>query len=346
LSFYAWEAAHLPDGRRPHPHVHAVSVSERTSNDGSIRRGDRNSNTYCGMWIGQRTDEIRYRDGYRIHSHLQLHRAADIAWLERCRRCVAAVERGRHYPYIEVRPQVEWIDDMPLFPGEPVKLDVPCAAPWPVYYRYRVEGARFWVPDASWLEAEPLEGEPSPVRAAAATMCAVGIALSAAPESVPQWQRDADASIEWHRPRRLERTAEELEYARQRAVQERRRRAMREQWQAIERNDPEVLLANATALHLLEDVVGKELVEQLAREGHLDIESRIFRDRGYRIRPWKRVGALERGSDGAWRELNRSWCFHPDDLYPMADEVLTVYLSLRFDEVATLRVANLHREAA
>ena len=30
----------------------------------------------------------------------------------------------------------------------------------------------------------------------------------------------------------------------------------------------------------------------------------------------------------------------------MADEVLTTYLSLRFDEMGTLRVANLHHEAA
>jgi len=336
----------VPDGRRPHPHVHAVSVCEHTTRDGSIRRGDRNTGTYCGMSIGQRTDEIRYRDGYRIHSHLQLHRAADVAWLKRCQRCLAAIERGREAHDARSFPRVEWIEDLPLFPGEPVKLDVPCATPWPVYYRYRVEDARYWVPDTSWLEVEIPEEDASPVDAAAITPLAVGLALSLALGDIPQWQRDVNASIEWHRPRRLERTAEEQEYARQRAVQERRQHAMREQWRAVQHDDPAVLLANATALRLLEDVAGTELVEQLRRDGHVDIESRIFRDRGYRIRPWKRVGALERGPDGAWRELNRSWCFHPDDLYPMADEVLTIYLSLRFDEMGTLRVANLHREAA
>jgi len=338
--FYAWEAAHLPDGRPPYPRVHAVAVIEHTTRDGSLRRGDRNTSSYCGMWIGQRADEIRYRDGYRIHSHLQLHRAADLAWLERCHRCVAAIERGREAHNARRLPQFEWTEDMPPFPGEAVKLEVSCAAPWPVYYRYRVEGARYWVPDASWLEVEPLDDEPSPARAA------VGTASSLAAEDVPQWQRDVDASIEWHRPRRIERTAEELEYARQRAIQERRQRAIRQQWQAIEREEPAVLLANATAMCLLEDVLGAEAVDQLARDGYLDIESRFFRARGYRIRPWKRVGALERGPDGAWRELNCSWCFHPDELYPMADEVLTTYLSLRFDEMGTLRVANLHHEAA
>jgi lactam utilization protein B len=106
------------------------------------------------------------------------------------------------------------------------------------------------------------------------------------------------------------------------------------------------MAVQARAMRLLVEVLGDERVERMAQLGYLDVESTLFRDRAYRIRPWRRIGVLCRRPDGEWVELNRSWCVHPDEVHAMADEVLALYLALRFDESRTLRKANLHREAA
>jgi len=94
------------------------------------------------------------------------------------------------------------------------------------------------------------------------------------------------------------------------------------------------------------DVRGLGAVEQLADTGHLDVPSGLWPDRGYRLRPWRRVAVLRRREDGGWDELQRSWCVHPEELYPSGDEIVALWLALRYDEAATIATANLHREAA
>jgi hypothetical protein len=302
--------------------------------------------------VGQRAEEVHYRRSgvRRTYRHLQLHRASDLADLARCGRCQRGI-RNKELRQLGTE-FAEWTEDMPLFPGEPVLVDEPCAAPWPVYYRYRVEGPQRWLPDVSWLNVGATGTEEDSVEAAvaraglgAASLAVVNDFLSMVGVEAPQpWRREVDASIEWHRPTL---PLEERERLRaQREVQERRQVVAREQLAALAMEDPATMAANSRAMGLLVEVLGTERADQMAEHGYLDVESTLWRDAAYRIRPWRRIGVLRRGPDGEWMELNRSWCVHPDELYPMADEVVALYLALRFDEHATLRKANLHREAA
>lgn len=365
--YFAWEAAHLyPDGRRPYPRVHAVAVIEVETPDGSLRRGDRNTATFCGLRIGQWNDEYAWRDEVRLRPQLQLHRAAELTHLERCHTCLRRLEAKRQRGRGEAAE--EWVEDMSLFPGTPIRMEVPCAAPWPVYYRYRVEGSEttsgtgYWLPDESWVLASDasqdadrasmameIDSLPAAVRnAGLAAEMVEGIARRLMGDGVPlpAWRREVNASIEWHRPRRLGQTPAEVRRDREREIARAREEAQREQRAALERGDSDALLANVRAMTLLIDVVGVERAERMSQLGYLDLESMLFRDSGYRIRPWRRVGLLRRRADGEWEELKRSWCIHPDELYPMMDEVVTLYLSLRYDEMDTLAKANMHYEAA
>jgi hypothetical protein len=111
--------------------------------------------------------------------------------MARCGRCLRGIRNKELRSY--GTEFAEWTEEMPLFPGEPVLVNAPCAAPWPVYYRYRVEAGRYWLPDASWLDVALTGTEDQSVEAAvaraglsAASVAAVTDFLSLAGVDGPQ----------------------------------------------------------------------------------------------------------------------------------------------------------------
>jgi hypothetical protein len=311
VKHYAWEAAHL-GGRRPV--VHAVSVIDGHSRDGDIRRGDRNTESCCRRRIGQRS--TRYRGG-RVAPDLQLHRAGELAHLERCRSCLAELGQ-RWYRENDSVPEL-WDGDLPDFPGTPLFQIEECATPWPTYYRYLPgrevgEQGLHWLPAADW---------PAETRMVHAADVLVELGL------VDRGQVPLGGGTGPNQAR----------------IAERRRAEMSAHLEALAGGDAAVEAAHRRSMELLAEVVGTAAMDELAEHGHLDVPSRISGRAAYRLRPWRRIGLLERAADG-WEELRRSLCVHPDELYPMSDELLTLWLTIRFDEPGLLALANVHGTAA
>lgn len=365
LHRYAWEAAHLASR---HPVRHAVAVLEERCRDGCLPLGGRNTETFCRRPIGQRVDAVHLRSGgVRCRPHLQLHRAADIAHLERCRACLAHMEQ-RCYRERGSRFE-EWHEDLPLFPGHAVLVDGPCPAYWPTYYRYRVEPAGVrWVPEVRWRDpvgdiARATMDAGLPASAMLDVTQAIGeFAGAAGLQAAMLADDEAGGAREWHLPRR---TPEELAAIRRQVEAGRRRERDRQRHLlALETNagldlttdlvrlrrpDADereaIIQAEARALQLAEDVLPPAAHRSLVEHGYVDLASGLNPPCGYRIRPWRRVGLLLWRASG-WYELGASLCLHPDELYPSADEVVAMWLRLRWRERETLALANLHSEAA
>jgi len=352
----------------------------------------------------------------RTVRHLQLHRAAELTDLPRCALCergLEAMSRGRsseRYQYRDrpaLAPMQEWKDDLPLWPhpDQVALTTTPCAALWPLYYRYRLDwsdphwnlqGFRgpgpkrievYWLPGTEWMPAGgavrlpenstigPLPEDAVPAMRGEVLPPTGPPSLNATPTGVYVcWVADvpgntasvalADPSIsnnslwqvplvDWHGQYESARYApipgagpDLAEALRQREVAE-SRTAARTIWQARrEAGNAEVLAADENSTRLLVETLGPELAAFYAQHGYVDVESRLFEGRGYRIRPWRRVGVLERKCY-EWEERRLSYCIHPDELHPQADEVVALWLGLRFNELELIvHTANLHQEAA
>lgn len=281
----------------------------------------------------------------------------------------------------------EWKLPMPFYEGEWVPYGIPTEAQWPTYYRYRVplEEQRqrmqqldtmhidcgFWQPVVRVPQPQlaPYYGYATPTMtpyfgwanqatlSTAATNTLTSVVYSAI-TCAPDWGAQFNAMTQQGQAPGYDAPLPEGMYprARQYEIAEARADAMDAYVKELDaaRVDldeqgkiPVIIEADLNALELLKGVVGQENYDHFLEHQYIDVESKLFGGRGYRIRPWKRVGVLNKEPDGSWKELNKSYCIHPDELYPMADEMATLFLAIKFDESQTIvHAANLHDRPA
>lgn len=276
---------------------------------------------------------------------------------------------------------VEWTEDMPLFEGEwaaAERTDVRRiqATTWPgFYYRWRIdedEARRrliangrnvpapipvFWAPQAlmrtlaelgMWNEWSVNQFNSASVTATASTNLGYVMTLA-------QDQAAGRAGI-WEDGRHSHRRQAEIQDARMNEME--RRTAIVDRLTGpdgelqvegtdITLDEAIMLDGSIRSFHFLKTILTPAEYEEFSVNQYVDVASTVFVGRGYRVRPWKRIGLLKRTEDGGWREMEQSYCVHPDDLYPPGDEVASLYLQLKYDEVGLIvHTANLHNEPA